>query len=255
MHYKLAIVPVDHVFLRAGSMVPNAGSRITKEVLRQMVSGVGGRIGVCCCARGYQVVYGDLQYLVYKKRKEKTIEVELLEGSRDELIVARLCEAGKRRELNPVEESELMYELCNEYGYTQDEVALRCNRVQSTVANKIRLLKLPGEVLAALKNGDIGERHARALLSLKNDSDRLRVFRRCIKHGYSAREMEEIASGLGGKGYRSKGRNSKGYFKDPRIFQNSLRQVVKEMSKAGLRVEYAEETAGGIWHFRVSLRS
>lgn len=255
MPQKSAVVPIDRVFLTSGSVVPDAGVRVKKEVLRQMVAGASERVGVYNCDGVYRIVYGDLQYLVNKKRNDKTIEVEILEGTWDELIITRLCEAGKRGELNPVEEGELMYELCNEYGYTQDEVGLRCNRVQSTVANKMRLLKLPGEVLEALRNGNIGERHARALLTLKNESDRLRLFRRCIKYGVPAREMEEIAGDLGGKSLRNKQRNNKGYFKDPRIFQNSLRQVAKEMSKAGLRVEYAEETAGETWYFRVSLRS
>lgn len=107
-----------------------------------------------------------------------------------------LVENLQRTDLDPIESARGFQRLIDEYGYTQDQVAKAVGKDRSTVANLIRLLRLPDFVLAALRDGRISAGHARALLALTDTEDLRHLLARIVGQGLSVRAVERIVSDL-----------------------------------------------------------
>jgi ParB family chromosome partitioning protein len=110
----------------------------------------------------------------------------------DRLLAAALIENIQREDLNPVEEAHAYRRLADEYHLTQEQIADAVGKDRSSVANYLRLLKLPQEVLAGLGSGALSMGHARALLGLSDDAAQLRVSRDVIGRSLSVRETEAL---------------------------------------------------------------
>ncbi len=255
--FKPAEVPIDSVSMRPGAGVPGGQEYVARRLLGDLVRGSSEPVLVRSLGTGFEIIAGDVEYLAARKRGSRTIKVMVGDLDDRDALLMRLLEGSRRGDLNPVEEAEIIRELNVEFGLTQQEIAMRCDRVQSTVANKIRLLRLPAEVLDSLRRGEIGERHARALLRLGGLDKQSEVFRRAVRMHASATEVEfmcDVASG-GPTSRRRRGRTGKGAVMDLRIYQNSLRAVVREMRKAGLGVTCDEESSDRVWEFRVQVKT
>ncbi len=255
--FKLAELPVDALAMRPGAGVPGGQEYIARRLLGDLVRGSSDPVLVRPRDAGFEIIAGDVEYLAAKKRGSRTVKAMVGEIDDKDALLLRLLEGARRGDLNPVEEAEIIRELNAEYGLTQQEIAMRSDKVQSTVANKIRLLKLPKEVLDSLRRGEIGERHARALLKLGSAEKQSEIFRRAIRMKASAAEVEsmcDVAVG-GARPRHGRGKTGKGIIKDLRIYQNSLRAVVREMKKAGLTVSCDEESSENVWEFKLQVRT
>jgi ParB family transcriptional regulator, chromosome partitioning protein len=113
-------------------------------------------------------------------------------ASKDSLEIA-LIENIQREDLNPIETAEAFNRLLREFDLTQDELSDRVGKERATVANYLRLLKLPDEIKAMLYNGSLSMGHARAILSVEGKANQIEAARRIIKNGLSVREAESIA--------------------------------------------------------------
>lgn len=251
-------VPVDHITLMPGACLPGGDTAVSRAILAELVKGSREPLLVRPVGTKYELVAGDLEYWVARKRGEEAVTCMVREMDHVTAIVTRISEGAKRKDVNPVEEALLLDQLVNEYGMTHQEIAIRCGRMQCTVSNKLRLLRLPGEVLEALKSGEIGERQARALLRVKDDARQLELFRRCVKMNLTAGDMESLC-GFSPSGVKKRtsmaSARGKVIYKDPRIFQNTLRKIVVEMKKAGLDVVCREESYEKSWEFKVLVRT
>jgi ParB family chromosome partitioning protein len=249
-------VTVDEIALRPGSMVPGGTDLISRKLLQNLVRGTSEPILARRLGDRLEIVAGDLEYLVAVKRGSKSVKVMVAELDDREALLMRLTEGPRRGDVNPIEEAEIIQTLNKEYGMTQQEIAMRGGRVQSTIANKMRLLRLPQEIVSAIRTGEIGERHARALLKVGDPEKQIEIFKRGLRTRASAQEMETMCSLASGPGKRNRGRKKSGLgvVKDIRIYQNGLRRVVREMLKAGLSVAYEEENVENGWEFRVLVK-
>jgi ParB family chromosome partitioning protein len=121
-----------------------------------------------------------------------------------------LVENIQREDLNPVEEAEGYRSLLTNCYLTQEEVAQRVGKDRSTIANMVRLLQLPLELQDLLRQGELQMGHARALLSLEDDEDRLALGRRCVAERMTVRDLEKAVkarrSGRGRPGPSAAGR-------------------------------------------------
>lgn len=115
-----------------------------------------------------------------------------------------LIENIQRADLNPIEEAQAYYNLIQLGDLNQDEVAKRVGKNRSTVANAIRLLKLPEDMQQALVSGILTAGHARALLMVKNDADRRVLFEKIKNNGVSVREAETLAENYNNGGRAGK---------------------------------------------------
>jgi ParB family chromosome partitioning protein len=120
--------------------------------------------------------------------------------SEETRVAVALIENIQRADLNPVEEAAAYRQLMETAGLSQDEAAARVGKNRSTLANALRLLKLPPAMQDALKSGFLSAGHARAILSLDSEAEREVLFAAIMKEGISVREAERRASKGGGKG-------------------------------------------------------
>jgi ParB family chromosome partitioning protein len=145
---------------------------------------------------GYQLVAGERRLRAAKKAGLEKIPVVVREISKAELLEYSLIENLQRENLNPVEEAEAYKRLMKDFGYTQQKVSQVLGKSRATVANQLRLLKLPGMVKNSLALGEISMGHARGLLSLSDLQKIKEAFRIVVGKGLSVRETEKLVKRL-----------------------------------------------------------
>ncbi len=145
--------------------------------------------------RNFELVAGErrLRALTGLERSSATVIVREL--SDEQMLLLALVENLQREELNAIEEAVAYQQLIDGFGLTQVQVAERVGRSRSTVANSLRLLTLPQEVQQMLGRGELSAGHARAVLSLEAEAERLRLAKEIVKGGLSVREAEQRARG------------------------------------------------------------
>ncbi|MBE3520174.1 MAG: ParB/RepB/Spo0J family partition protein [Firmicutes bacterium] len=248
-------IPLRSVRRREDSVPPSEAFMRERAAGEGLFAGDEGVLVVRRASEGYELLAGDRDFLRWAAAGKETGPAVVLELEDVEALFVRLVLASNRRELNPLEEARIYQRLTAEFGMSQDEIGAAIGKVQSTIANKLRLLKLEGEIQEGIRTGRIGERHARALLRLEDSELRLKLYRECVRKNWSAEEMELAVALKAGirSPLQAKSRRRVGVYRDLRIFQNSLRQIAREMLRAGLRCEVAEEESGGTWVFRVAV--
>ncbi|MBQ9806461.1 MAG: ParB/RepB/Spo0J family partition protein [Clostridia bacterium] len=139
----------------------------------------------------YEIIAGERRWRASKMAGLSEIPAVILEG--DDLKAAQIAviENIQREDLNPVEEAMAYDLLIERYDLTQEQVAKQVGKNRATVANALRLLELPEDVLALLKNGDLSAGHARALLGLKNEEQMASLAQRIVEKGLSVRDVEK----------------------------------------------------------------
>ena len=130
-------------------------------------------------------------------------------ASRDSLEIA-LIENIQREDLNPIEAAEAFSRLMTEFSLTQDNLSERVGKDRATIANYLRLLRLPEEVKSLLYNGSLSMGHAKAILTIEGKTDQINAARKIIRKGLSVREAELLSKKISRP---SKGRAAK----DPQI--------------------------------------
>ena len=138
----------------------------------------------------YEIIAGERRWRAAKMAGLTEIPAVVFDG--DELKAAQvaLIENIQREDLNPLEEAMGYGALIDKFGLTQDQVAKQVGKSRSTVTNMLRLLDLPDEVLEMLRAGDLTTGHARALLGLEREEDRIELANRILTRSLSVREVE-----------------------------------------------------------------
>ena len=139
----------------------------------------------------YQLVIGERRWRAAKLAGLDRIPAVIREASDAESLELALVENLLREDLNPMEEAEAYQRLLAEFNWTQEELAERVGKDRSSIANCLRLLKLPELIQADLRAGRLTMGHARALLSLDLVADQLRLRDEILAHSWSVRATEE----------------------------------------------------------------
>jgi ParB family transcriptional regulator, chromosome partitioning protein len=145
-------------------------------------------------ASGYELIAGERRWRAAKMAGLETIPAVVREATHAESVELALVENLLREDLNPIEEAQAYQQLLAEFGWTQDELAQRVGRDRSSVANSLRLLRLPELIQADLRAGRLTMGHARALLSLASEAEQLRLRDRILEQALSVRATEEGVS-------------------------------------------------------------
>lgn len=147
----------------------------------------------------YEIIAGERRWRAAKMAGLSEIPAVVFDG--DELKAAQvaLIENIQREDLNPVEEAMGYGALIDKFGLTQDQVAKQVGRSRPAVANSLRLLDLPDEVLELLRVGDISAGHARALLGLDEEADMLVLANQIVSRGLSVRDVEALVKRMNQK--------------------------------------------------------
>jgi len=197
----------------------------------------------------YELVAGERRLRAARLADIATIPAIIVSINDAESAVLAMVENLLRQNLNYIEEAEGFAQLIKQHGLTQEEVAAKLGKNQSTIANKLRLLKLPSKVQRLLLSHDLSERHARALLRLQKEMDMsvaelamCELIEKVSKESLTVQKTEEIIDNLIAPP-RKKARPStfKAYVRDIRIFTNTIKQAVGIMQNSGLAAEYEVE--------------
>ncbi|MDK2822985.1 MAG: ParB family transcriptional regulator, chromosome partitioning protein [Clostridia bacterium] len=193
---------------------------------------------------GYELVAGERRFRASQLLGLQTIPAIIRNLSDKEIAEMALIENLQREDLNYFEEAEGYAKLIKEFGITQDEVAKRVGKSQSTIANKLRLLNLSPTVQREISVNVITERHARALLKLNNEKLQLKALNEIYINNLNVRQTDELVEQLlinNEKVAKEKmKRKMTKIFKDMRIFLNTIRGAVQTIQDAGLPADITE---------------
>jgi ParB family chromosome partitioning protein len=185
----------------------------------------------------YTIIAGERRFRAAKLAGLDRIPVIVGRFAAEEKLEIALIENVQREDLTPIEEAQAYRRLMDMASLNQEQVAAKVGKDRSTVANSLRLLKLPEDMQQAIGRGDMSPGHARAILTVVNPADQAVLFRRIVDKGISVREAEEAATGMnrGKKSSRGGGTGEKlpQARKEPEI--RELEQ--KLIEKLGTKVE------------------
>lgn len=147
----------------------------------------------------YQIIAGERRWRAAQLaglQKVPVVVKEVAAGEKKRRLEMALIENIQRENLNPLEEAHAYQRLVSEFGLRQEDVATEVGKDRSSVANTLRLLKLPEEVRAEVATGRLSMGHARAIVSLGGEAEQRRVARDVLARGLSVRETEAIVKDL-----------------------------------------------------------
>lgn len=140
----------------------------------------------------YEIIAGERRWRASQVAGLDSIPAYIRTADDENVMQMALVENIQREDLNPIEIALAYQRLMEQGGLTQDKLAEKVGKKRTTVANFLRLLRLPAPVQLALRNKTIDQGHARALLALDKPSEQVRLFKEIGRHGYSVRQVEEL---------------------------------------------------------------
>ena len=186
---------VDIDLLRPNRDQPRTAMDDTKieELARSITSnGIIQPIVVRKADQGYEIIAGERRWRASQRAGLLKVPVVVRDIPDERLLAAALIENIQREDLNPMEEAQAYRRLADEHQLTQEQIADAVGKDRSSVANYLRLLKLPAEVRSNLSAGALSMGHARALLGLADENAQLRVGREVVSKNLSVRETETL---------------------------------------------------------------
>jgi ParB family chromosome partitioning protein len=186
---------VDIDLLRPNKFQPRThmdDSRIDDLSRSIRSNGVIQPIVVRKAENGYEIVAGERRWRASQRAGLLKVPVVVRDIPDDKLLAAALIENIQREDLNPIEEAHAYRRLADEFSLTQEQIAESVGKDRSSVANYVRLLRLPDELRDHVGAGTLSMGHARALLGLPDDAAQLRVGRDVVTKSLSVRETEAL---------------------------------------------------------------
>lgn len=201
----------------------------------------------------YELIAGErrLRAAIYLEMKE--IPAIIKDFSDTETASLALIENLQRENLTAIEEARAYKELIDMIGLTQESLAQRLGKGQSTVANKLRLLHLTESVQRALEDRKITERHARALLVVKEEEEQKRLLEIILEQELNVKQTEQLIKDSQKETPKKKRPVKKHFSRDTRLAMNTIRQSVNMVEKSGLRIETEEEDQGDYYQFTIRI--
>ncbi|MBW1757286.1 MAG: ParB/RepB/Spo0J family partition protein [Deltaproteobacteria bacterium] len=139
---------------------------------------------------GFEIIAGERRWRAAQQAGLKDVPIFVHDLGDEAAFEAALVENLQREDLNAMETARAFQRLVDDYGYTQETIATKVGKERSTVANALRLLKLPKDVMDLVEAGELSEGHGRALLSAPNVSTMKKLARTAVSKGWSVREAE-----------------------------------------------------------------
>ncbi|WP_432362763.1 nucleoid occlusion protein [Sporosarcina sp. UB5] len=206
---------------------------------------------------GYEIIAGERRFRAMKKLGWEEVPAIIRNLDDRETASIALIENLQREELTAIEEAYAYEKLLELHGLTQEALAQRLGKGQSTVANKLRLLKLPDEIKNGILTKEISERHARALISVKDAELQHKLFHEAIDEQLNVKQLEErIQQALNPVEEETEKKRvvkRKSISKDVRIALNTIRQSLALVTKSGIDVKTEEEDAEDFYTITVKI--
>jgi len=243
----VSYLPIEDI--RPGVMQPRRQpSRDGLEELRDSIAenGILQPLTVRCKGAYFELIAGERRLRAARMAGLCEVPCIVVDADMERSGEIALIENIQRRDLDFVEEAEGISRLIRLFGLSQEQAARRLGKSQSAVANKLRLLRLPEDVLQRLRSEGLTERHARALLRLGDAEQQRAALDFIIDQRMTVASAEEYVEKLAGSPTES-ARRSVFVMKDLRLFLNTLERALAMLRTAGFRTEsHSEEHEDGL---------
>ena len=201
----------------------------------------------------FEIIAGERRWRAMKKLGWDVVPAIVKDFNDTETASVALIENLQREELSPIEEAIAYGKLLELHHLTQEALAQRLGKGQSTVANKLRLLKLPQQVQDALLNKLITERHARSLIPLKDPEKQVRLLEEIIVKGLNVKQTEDRVVKMLEQLREVPKPKRKAFSKDMRIAVNTIRQSLSMVSDNGIKLDSQEEEFEEYYQFTIKI--
>ena len=222
---------------------------ITELAASIRISGLIQPLAVRKTIRGeYELIAGERRLRACRELNMETVPcVVLRPADEKQAAMLTLIENVQRRDLSCFEEAESYSAILSGYGMTQETLAASLGKSQSYLANKLRLLKLSPSIRRAIVSAGLSERHARALLALRDERRQAEAIRQVSERGLSVRETEKLIEHMNDDAKKPQKQTVLRLIRDYRLFVNMIRSEARTLNKTGvLSVELTErETETG----------
>lgn len=189
----------------------------------------------------YEIIAGERRFRAMKSLNWTEVPAIIRDLSDKETASIALIENLQREELTAIEEAHAYRNLLDIQEITQEALAQRLGKGQSTVANKLRLLKLPENIQTALLNRALTERHARALLQVKDAEQQQKLFEETIDDNLNVKQLEAKLAKLQSTEPKKPKARRKAISRDMRIAMNTIKESLNMVSKSGIDLTTEEE--------------
>lgn len=195
----------------------------------------------------YLLIAGERRLRASKMSKLIEIPVIISDYTKQQIAEIALIENLQREDLHFIEEAEGYELLMNEFHLTQDSMAARVGKKQSTIANKLRLLRLSQKIREQLLEHHLSERHARVLLKIPTEAEQLMIIEAVVKNAFSVRQTEEFVKKFleSGTGEVAPKKKRLVIVNDVRIYINSIKQIVSSIKDVGIPVSMEQDVEDG----------
>jgi len=239
----LAQIPIDRISVNPNQPRKAFNDRSLDELTRSVREhGIVQPVVVSRAGDNrYRLVAGERRLRAAQKAGLHSIPAVIKDLLPDgEALQIALIENIQREDLNPIEEANAYHQLHDEFGLTQEEISRRVGKERSTVANLLRLLKLPEKVKELLASGQLSMGHARALLSMESAKKQQQLADRIVKSNLNVRQTELLASGaLARQAKREKPKD---------VFTRDAEEKLTRALRT--KVDIARRRRGGVIHIR-----
>lgn len=193
----------------------------------------------------YEIIAGERRFRAMSKLQWTEVPAIIRNLSDKETASIALIENLQREELTAIEEAVAYQKLLKLHELTQEALAQRLGKGQSTVANKLRLLKLPEEVQEAIMKKELSERHARALMQIKEKEMQLQLMNMTMENHWNVKQLEQKVEEILNPPLKEDKKTAKpkrkAVSKDVRIALNTIKQSLSMVTKSGINIKTEEE--------------
>lgn len=187
----------------------------------------------------FEIIAGERRYRACMLAGLVAVDVIIREVDEKQLTQMALVENIQREDLTSIEEARAYSELSDQHNLTQSEIAKQMGKSQSTIANKLRLLRLDETVQAAIASRDISERHARAMLAVDTDKQ-VEMLNNIVDKQLTVKQTERLIKSAANDGETNKP-TTKGFSRNHQLAINTINQAVKMTQKFGIETYINQE--------------
>lgn len=183
----------------------------------------------------YELIAGERRLRAAKMCGLQAVPCIVHDISERNSAILALVENIQRQDLSFFDEAAAIEKLISYYGMTQEDAASKLGKAQSTIANKLRLLRITPEERELIMNFNLTERHARALLKLGSCEERMNILEKVIKNKLNVERTEKLVEDyIGQKKVRQSYRTRSKVFQNVKIFVNTINKAIETMQSAGI---------------------
>lgn len=202
----------------------------------------------------YELIAGERRLRAAKMCGFTVVPCIIHEISERYSAILALVENIQRQDLSFFEEAVAIEKLISYYGMTQEDAALKLGKAQSTIANKLRLLRITGDERELIVKFNLTERHARALLKLGSKEDRLFILEKVIKNNLNVERTERLIDEyIGNQREKASYKKRSKVFQNVRMFVNTINKAVETMQAAGISADSKKIQSEDYIEYRVRI--